>query len=161
MMLSEAEMAQVPMVIQAGGNPVPIIRNYYKRIGSDNLDEIFPNEAEMSPEEKAQMQQMQAAQKQANDMAEAQLQLTQLQTDLLKRDQDRKDQEFLVNSRETMAKIDKLLEEVTKVKSETILNLEKAETEQVDNAISVYTSRSKELTKAEESLKASEEVDSE
>lgn len=161
MMLSEAEMTQVPMVIQAGGNPVPIIRNYYKRIGSDNLDEIFPNEAEMSPEEKAQMKQMQAAQEQANAMAKAQLEFTRLQTSLLQRDQDRKDQEFLVNSREAMAKIDKLLEEVTKVKSETILNLEKAETEEVKNAIGIYTARSDELTKAEESLKAAEEIDSE
>lgn len=158
MMLAEAEMSQVPMVIQAGGNPIPIIKNFYKRIGSDNLDEIFPNKAEMSPEEKTQMEAMQQQQEYANQMAEAQLQLTSLQTELLKRNEDRKDQEFLVNSRETIAKIDKLMEDIGEVKSRTILNLEKAETEQVKNAISVYTARSEELTKAEEALLQPEQV---
>lgn len=150
--LSEAEMVHVPMVIQAGGNPIPILKNYYKRIGSDNLDEIFPNEAEMSPEEKQQMEAMRQQQEYANQLAEQQVQMIALQTELLKRGEDRKDAEFTVNSKETLAKIDKLLEEVTKVKSETILNLEKAETEQVQNQIDVYTARSNELTKAEEAL---------
>lgn len=159
MMLSEAEMAQVPMVIQAGGNPIPIIKNYYKRIGSDNLDEIFPNEAEMSPEEKAQMEAMRQQQEMANQMAEQQLQMITLQTELLKRAEDRKDAEFTVNSKETLAKIDQILESIPKTKAETILALEKAETEQVTNAISVYTTRSDELTKAEEALLPAEDSD--
>lgn len=157
MMLSEAEMSQVPMVIQAGGNPIPIIKNYYKRIGSDNLDEIFPNEAEMSPEDKAQMQAMKQATDMQNQMAQQQLQMVTLQTELLKRAEDRKDQEFLVASKEQMAKIDKLLEEVTKVKAETILTLEKAETEQVKNQISIYTAASNELDKAEKALLPAED----
>ena len=159
MMLSEAEMSQVPMVIQAGGNPIPIIKNFYRRLGSDNLDEIFPNEAEMSPEDKAQMQAMQQQQQVANQMAEQQLQMVQLQTELLQRAEDRKDQEFQFSSRETLAKIDKLLEEVSKVKSETILNLEKAESEEVKNAINTYTARSNELTKAEEALMPAEDIE--
>jgi len=157
MMLSEAEMSQVPMVIQAGGNPIPIIKNFYKRIGSDNLDEIFPNEAEMSPEDKAQMEAMRQQQDMANQMAQQQLQMITLQTELLKRAEDRKDQEFLVTSKEQMAKIDKLLEEVTKTKAETILTLEKAETEQVTNKISVYTAASEGLKRAEEALLPAED----
>lgn len=157
MMLSEAEMSQVPMVIQAGGNPIPIIKNYYKRIGSDNLDEIFPNEAEMSPEDKAQMEAMRQQQDMANQMAQQQLQMITLQTELLKRAEDRKDQEFLVNSKEAIAKIDKLLEEVTKTKAETILTLEKAETEQVTNKINVYTAASEGLQRAEEALLPAED----
>lgn len=157
MMLAEAEMSQVPMVIQVGGNPIPIVKNFYKRIGSDNLEEIFPNKAEMSPDERAQMEAMQQQQEMANQMAEQQLKLTALQTELLQRGEDRKDQEFLVNSRETMAKIDKLLEEVTKTKSETILNLEKAETEQVNNKLSVYTAASEGLQRAEEALMPAED----
>ena len=157
MMLSEAEMSQVPMVIQAGGNPIPIIKNYYKRIGSDNLDEIFPNEAEMSPEDKAQMEAMRQQQDMANQMAQQQLQMITLQTELLKRAEDRKDQEFLVGSKETLAKIDKLLEEVTKTKAETILTLEKAEAEQVTNKINVYTAASEGLKAAEEALLPAED----
>lgn len=73
--------------------------------------------------------------------------------------EDRKDAEFTVKSKEMMAKIDKLLEEVTKVKSETILNLEKAETEQVKNQISIYTAASNELDKAEKALLPAETLE--
>ncbi|WP_261229689.1 hypothetical protein, partial [Streptococcus mitis] len=45
MLLAEAEIQQVPFVIQAGGNAVEIIKNYFNRIGSENTDKIFPNEA--------------------------------------------------------------------------------------------------------------------
>jgi len=157
MMLSEAEMSQVGMVIQAGGNPVPIIKNYYKRIGSDNLDEIFPNEAEMSPEEKQQMQLLFFKQKTAYDIAEQQLKYTATQTELLIRDQDRKDQEFFVESKKKLAEIDKLLQEVKATAAKTILILEQAETEQVNNGINIYTARSNELTKAEEAVAARED----
>lgn len=157
MMLSEAEMSQIPMVIQAGGNPVPIIKNFYKRLGSDNLDEIFPNEAEMSPEEKQQMQAMQQQQEYANQLAEQQVHMVTLQTELLKRAEDRKDAEFQFSSKETLAKIDKLLEEIPKLRAETIKTLEEAETEQVNNQISIYTTKSNELTKAEEALLPAED----
>lgn len=73
MMLAEAEMAQVPLVVQAGGNPIPIIKGYYQAIGSENLDEIFPNEAEMSPEEKAQMQAMREQQELSAQLQQQQL----------------------------------------------------------------------------------------
>jgi len=157
MMLSEAEMSQVPLVIQAGGNPVPIIKNYYKRIGSDNLDQIFPNEAEQSPEEKAQMDAMRQQQDQANQMAQAQLQYTQLQTELLKRDQDRKDQEFIVDSKKTLADIDLTLTKVKDTLAATILKLEQAETEQVTNKLNTYTTHSQVLNDAQAALEATED----
>lgn len=157
MMLAQAEMEQIPMVLQAGGNPVPIVKAYYKRIGSENLDEIFPNEAEMSPEEKAQMQQMQQQQEYANQLAEQQVNMITLQTELLKAEQDRKDREFDVKVKETLAKVDKLLEEVSNVRADTILKLEQAETEQVNNKINTYTARSDELTKAEQALLPAED----
>lgn len=114
MMLAEAEMAQVPTVIQAGGNPIPIIKNYFIRMGSDNVDEIFPNEAEMSPDEKAQRDNMMAQQKQSNDMAQAQLQFTQLQTELLKRDQDRKDKQYEEGDEKRDAELHKLMADTFK-----------------------------------------------
>lgn len=138
MVLAEAEMAQVPMVMQAGGNPIPIIKNYYKRIGSDNLDEIFPNESEMSPEEKAQLEAMREQQALANQMAESQLKINQLQTELLMREQDRKDQEFGVSSRKTLAEASLTQEKVGEVKASTVLKIEQAESEQVNNKVSVY-----------------------
>lgn len=161
MMIAEAEMAQLPMVIQAGGNAVPIVKGYYERIGSENLDKIFPNEAEMSPDEKAQMQAMRQAQEQANQMAQAQLAYTQLQTELLKRDQDRKDQEFLVKSQEIMAGIDKTLEEINKLRADTTLTYEKAETEQVNNKINTYTAHADQLSRIEDRMDRKEEMASE
>jgi chaperonin GroES len=158
MILAQAELEQVPLVTQAGGNPIPIIKNYFKRIGTENLDEIFPNEAEMSPEEKAQMQQMQQMQQQANQMAEAQLKLTQLQTELLQRGEDRKDQEAMVKIQETLAKITGLLEDARNTRADTILKQEQAETEHTKNKLSIYTAASNELDKAEAALGAPDAI---
>jgi len=119
MMLAQAELEQIDRVIQAGGNPIPIIKNYYKRIGSENLDEIFPNEAEMSPEEKAQMQAMQQQQELSNQLQQQQVELMALQADLLRKGEERKDFEAKVSATETNAKIDKMFEEIEKIKAET------------------------------------------
>jgi chaperonin GroES len=154
--LSEAEMVHIPMVIQAGGNPIPILKNYYKRIGSNNLDEIFPNEAEMSPEEKQQMEAMRQQQEMANQLAQQQSQMIALQTELLKKGEERKDFEAQIKALKTQAETGKVLDETTKVKAETLLTLEQAETEATKNQINIYTTRSAELTKAEEALTAPE-----
>lgn len=133
MMLAQAELEQIDRVVAAGGNGVPILKNYYKRIGSENIDEIFPNEAEMSPEEKAQMKQMQQQQEYANQLAEKQVQLIELQTTLLKSGEERKDFEAKVAATETNAKIDKMFEEIENLKSQTALNYAKADAEPVKN----------------------------
>jgi len=139
MTLAQAELEQVPLVIQAGGNAVPIVKNYYKQIGSANLDEIFPNESEMSPEEKAQMQAMRQQQEQANAMAEQQLKMIELQTELLKSGEERKAFEASVAAKETLAKIDKMFKEMEQIEANIKLTLEKAESEDVKNKISTYT----------------------
>lgn len=139
MTLAQAELEQVPLVIQAGGNAVPIVKNYYKQIGSANLDEIFPNESEMSPEEKAQMQAMRQQQEQANAMAEQQLKMIELQTELLKSGEERKAFEASVAAKETLAKIDKMFKEMEQIEASIKLTLEKAESEDVKNKISTYT----------------------
>ena len=151
-------MAQIPMVIQAGGNPVPIVKQYYKRIGSENLDEIFPNEAEMSPEEKAQMEAMRQQQEMANQLQEQQVAMVTLQTELLQKEQARKDQEFEFSSKATLAKIDEILERIPKIRAETIRTLEEAETEHTKNQLSIYTTASAELDKAEQALLPAEDV---
>lgn len=149
MMLAEAEMAQLPMVIQAGGNGYAIVKNYYQAIGSQNVNEYFPNQAEMSPQDKANMQKMTEAQQQSNALQEQQNKLQELQIGLLGRAEDRKDKELEVSSKKTLADVDKSAEDAQKTKAETLLTLEKAETEQLNNQINIYTTRSAELTKAE------------
>lgn len=158
MTLAQAELEQVPLVMQAGGNPIPIIKNYYRRIGSENLDEIFPNEAEMSPEEKAQMQAMQQQQEYANKMAENQNRLLEVQTQLLLKGEERKDFESQVNANKTMSEIDVNMEKVDNLKSQTVLNNEKAETEQVNNQLNTYTAHSDITAKTEELRLKSEQM---
>lgn len=152
MMLAEAEMVQLPYVIQAGGNAVAILKNYYDSIGSPNTHEYFPNEAEMSPEEKAQMQQMQQMQQATLEAQQQQTQMIQLQTELLKKEQERKDAEAQVSAQKTMSEIDKMREEIEKIRADTVLTQEKAETEQVNNKINTYTAVSQETARLEESI---------
>lgn len=159
MTLAMAELEQVPLVIQAGGNPIPIIKGYYKRLGSENLDEIFPNEAEMSPEEKAQMQQMRQQQEYANQLAEQQVKLIEVQTELLAAGEKRKDFEAQVAANKTMSEIDVNMEKVDNLKSQTALNLEKAETEQVTNQLNTYTAHSDVTAKTEELRLKSEQME--
>lgn len=156
MMLAEAEIAQLPLVLQAGGNAYAILKNWYKAIGSQNVSEYFPNQAEMSPQDKANMQQMKASQDEANALQAQQNKLQELQVNLLTRAEDRKDTELQVKSKETLANVDKTLEEVQKVKAETVKTLEQAESEQINNQLNIYTTRSDQLTKAEEAQAASQ-----
>jgi hypothetical protein len=130
MQLSLAEMEQIPSVIQAGGNPTPIVKNFYERIGSDNVDEIFPEKpTDAQAEEMARFTEVQ---QQQNALAEQQLETSRLQTEILGREQDRLDAETKMKIQETIGKLEKM-------RSESILNLEKAETEETKNQISAYT----------------------
>jgi len=146
--------------LQAGGNGYAVLKNFYKAIGSQNVNEYFPNEAEMSPQDKANMQQMKAAQEQANALQEQQNKLQELQVALLGRAEDRKDSELRVKSKEAAANIGKTVEEIEKVKAETTLTKEKAETEQVTNKLNVYTAHSDQITKIEEAEAARVEAES-
>lgn len=148
MLLADAEMSQIPNVMQAGGNPIPIIKKYFERIGSENIDEIFPNEAEMSPQDKQQVAAMKQSQDQANQMQQAQLQMLSAQTELLKRGEDRKDAEFALKKQETLSVLATEEEQREKFKADVILTIEKALTEKVNNGLSITNAISAEMDKA-------------
>jgi chaperonin GroES len=132
MQLSVAEMEQLPNVIQAGGNPTPIVKSFFERIGSNNIDEIFPeNPTDAQLEE---MQRFTQAQEQENAIAKSQLDLNQLQTEILSREQDRLDAD-------TKRKIDETIGQLTRWQAQNILDMEKAETEDTKNKISIYTTQ--------------------
>ena len=149
MLLAEAEMTMFDRVVQVGGNAVEIVKNYFNRIGSENTDKIFPNEAEMSPEDKAQMQAMQQQQQQANQMAETQNKLLDAQTQILLKGEERKDAEFQLSKQETLGKLDKLLEEVGNVKADTMLTVQKALSEHVKNGLAITGAISAEMDKTQ------------
>ena len=151
-MLANAEMEQLPMVMQAGGNPIPIVKNYYNRIGSDNVDEIFPNEAELSPQDKQARDQMMKQQQLQIDLQEQQKELSKLQTQLLMRDQDRKDAEFLADKDKRDAEVKKIVAQTVEILTSTKLDVTAAVNEQM-NRLEDLSQRDKEYesTRAVES----------
>ena len=130
--LATVEIQQVPLVVQAGGNPMPIVRNFFERIGSDNVDEIFPEQP--TDQQAAEIERFTAAQEQQNKIQLAQLEFSRLQTEVLMREQARLDAD-------TQRKIEETIGKLKQMNVENILTLEKAESEEVKNQINVYTAQ--------------------
>jgi hypothetical protein len=131
--LSVVEMEQIPNVIQAGGNPMPIIKSYFERVGTNNIDDIFPEQP--TDDQAAETARFADAQEMENKIAQQQLQLSELQTEILMREQDRLDAD-------TQRKIEETIGQLTRWQAQNILDMEKAESEEVKNQISVYTAQS-------------------
>ena len=145
--VASLEMDAFDRVLQAGGNPIPIVRNYFEAIGSSLTDEVFPEAGAMTPEEEVQVAQMREAQDLAN-------QIQQMQLELLGREQDRLDAE-------TNIKVQKALPEIEKLKADIIDTLmgaaeraEKAESESIKNQIDTYSSQLDVLSKELEAIGA-------
>lgn len=86
-----AEMDQIPMIMQAGGNVLPIIEGYFDALGSDKYDAVFNKQP--SPEEQARMEQMQAAQEQQNQLLQKQNQMIEAELQLRNKELEIKDSE--------------------------------------------------------------------
>lgn len=157
MALADAEVAQIPLILQAGGNPIPIIKKYLHRIGTDNIDEIFPNEAEMSPQDKQQVAAMKQQQEQANKLAEQQTMLLQAQYEQLKRGEDRKDAQFTLEKQTTLSDLATAHENREKTMAETQLTQQKAISEKVNSGVQVANVMLGEIQKDYEALERSTE----
>lgn len=128
---AQVEISQLQAVMLAGGDIKPIIRNFYEAIGSENIDEIFP---ELTPDQRLQqlltenpdLMSMITEEQERLDLIAAS------QADAIEREQLRQDMEL-------QSKIAKEESETLKNQSATLLNLEKAETEDLNNAVSTYT----------------------
>jgi hypothetical protein len=126
------ELEQVPMVLQSGGNPVPIIKGFFEAIGSDLLEQIYPDESSMSPKDKEAIAKMTAEKEKTN-------QLAQLQTEILKREQDRLDEDSKAKRKEIESRI--LTAKVTDIEAlaRATKLAEEAETESTQNKIDKYS----------------------
>lgn len=144
--LANVELEQFDRVVQVGGNAKAILLNYFDAIGTQNIQEIFPDESTMTPEEKQQIEQLQQQQQLLAEQQQQQIQLTSAQVDLAKGELQRL-------TFRTKAEIDKLLAEVIKLKTDAVLNLERAETEQVKNDLDVYTQSIELLTRSTERIR--------
>lgn len=132
MQLSVVEMEQIPNVIQAGGNPMPIVKNFFERIGTDNIEEIFPEEP--TDQQAEETKRFADAQELENQIALQNLELTKLQTEILMREQDRLDAD-------TQRKVEETIGQLTRWQAQNVLDLEKAESEEVKNRITTYTAQ--------------------
>lgn len=128
---AQAELSQVELVQAAGGDIRPVVKRFFEAIGTQNIDEIFPD---LQPQE--QLQKLLSENPDLAELISGEAERADLiaasQADALEREESRKDAE-------TASKLDKEASEVEKNKSTTILNLEKAESEDVKNQISTYT----------------------
>lgn len=138
---STLEMEQIPLILQAGGNPAPIIKNFFDAIGSELIDEIFPEEGSMSEEDKAMQQQMLKAQEQANQIAQMQMQL-------LMREQDRLDKETVEKVNKMKAEVEKLGFDMMDTLALAFKHMEEAETEAGKNDVTIYTAKLQHFSKA-------------
>jgi chaperonin GroES len=129
--MASAEMSQLEMVSIAGGDIRPIVKNFYEAIGSQNVDEIFPDE---TPEqmlqrifsENPELVELVMEEKERLDLIAA------AQADAFEREQQRQDIKLA-------ADLDKTAAETENKQADTIKKLEEAETEQTKNQIDMYT----------------------
>ncbi|MAE22027.1 MAG: hypothetical protein CMK92_06300 [Pseudomonas sp.] len=133
--LSQAEMQVYDQALQAGMNVIPMITNYLNAVGSNSVEEITnPPQDPQQQEQLAQMQAMQQAQVEAinqqNELISLQVQQSQQQID----------QKAEMNEAKIAEMIQKALRDdalaqadIAKKESETVLNYEKAETENQNN----------------------------
>lgn len=144
---STLEMEQIPLILQMGGNPVPIVRNFFDAIGSELIDDIFPDEGSMSPADQKARDEMLKAQEQANQIAELQLQI-------LTREQDRLDLKTGAEIRRIEAEVKKLGAELVETLANAAKLGEEAESESLVNRVSSYTAQLQSITSAIEALGA-------
>jgi hypothetical protein len=128
---AEAELSKVELVSIAGGNIKPLIKGFFESIGSQNVEEIFPEEdAQMQLQrllsENPDLQQLIMGETERMDM------LAAAQADALEREEERADLKATTEA-------DKVHAETKKIEADRILTLEKAETEDLNNSISTYT----------------------
>jgi len=150
---AESFMSQLPTIIQAGGQGMPIIKAWANAINSELASQVFPDDpGQMTPEEEQLVKAQTEKQQQANELAKQQLDNAQRQAALLEREFTRLDKESEAKNDKTRAEAEKvrqdtrasaakLGDEIEQLKADIILTLEKAETEDVKNDIGVFTTK--------------------
>jgi chaperonin GroES len=144
---AQLEMEQIPLILQMGGNPVPIVKSFFDAIGSELVDAIFPDDGSLSPADQKARQQMLQAQEQANKIAELQLQI-------LTREQDRLDLKTAEDIKKIQAEVKKLGADMIETLANAAKLGEQAESESTKNQISIYTAQLQTITSAIDALGA-------
>ena len=151
--IAESFMSQLGMIMQAGGQGMPVVKFWADSMNSELASQVFPEEpGEMSPEEEKLIQAQTQAQQQENELKAQQLDLAKRQAELLEREYSRLEEESQANNDKTKAQAEqiredtrasaaKLSDEIEQLKADVLLTLEKVESEDVKNDIGVFTTK--------------------
>lgn len=129
--MASAEMSQIEMVAAAGGDIRPIIKNFYEAIGTQYVDDIFPEESPLDMIQRILSENPDIAALIMQEQERLDL-IAAAQADAYEREQQRQDIRLA-------ADIDKIAAETENKQADTIKKLEEAETEQTKNQIDTYT----------------------
>ena len=132
---SNVMLDQAERIGLLGGDVRPIYERWFDAIGADDMvNQVWPSPEEMSEEQAQRMQQIEQQQKDAK-------MLQAIQIDQAERELALKEKIGAADLVLKRAELEKMLADLRKTESETILNLEKAETEQTKNQIDLYTAQ--------------------
>lgn len=133
---AEAGLTQFERVLQTGGNPIPLLKDFYSSLSFD-VEKLFP---EVTPEQqKEQLESLRAQQEQAQAMLELQVAALQGQIAESAAKAETARSKAQLDLLKTQAELQKTAAEIEKMGADIVLTLEKAETEQVTNQINAYT----------------------
>lgn len=129
--MANAEISQLQFVLLAGGDPRPLLKNFFEAIGSTVGEEVFPDETpdqilQRILAENPELQQLILGEQERLDLIAA------AQAEAAEREQARQDAELA-------SKLDKENSEVSLNEAKTIKALEEAESEDTKNQSNVYT----------------------
>lgn len=133
--MAQAELSQIQNILFAGGDVRPLIKNFFEIIGSNIVDEVFPEETpdqilQRLLSENPDLQALITGEQERLDLIAA------AQADAVQREQARKDAELF-------SKISKEESETELNEAKIIKTLEEAESEDLNNQVSTYTEAAK------------------
>ena len=129
--MASAEMSQLQSVAISGGDIRPIVKNFYESIGSQSVDEIFPEETPVEQLQRMFTENPDLAALVMEEKAREDL-IAAAQADAFEREQQRQDLRLA-------EELDKTRSETEKNQALTIKALEEAETENTKNQVDTYT----------------------
>lgn len=123
---AEVQMNFLPQIIEAGGQSQVVIRGLLDALGMENIDQIFPEPQQEQIDKQ-------------NQLKEQELKTQEFQNSLFDRELATRENDVQRKINETQSDMAETRAKIIKIKSETVLNFEKAETEDQKNRINRYT----------------------
>lgn len=149
--MAVVQLEQVPIILQTGANPMPVIKNFFNAIESDLTEEIFSQE--VSPEEQKNLDKMRQLQEQQVAAQQKSAEMLELQTKLMTREQDLKERESQIKKNQEDEKIRMQAE---KQKSDFALSLTEMEerfNKRLDESVKAHGNLRLEYNKLNQSIR--------